>query len=94
MRDTVSTDDNRRIRDMMQEAGLRPTRQRMDLGELLFGGPDRHLTAEMLHEEAQAKNVAVSLATVYNNLHQFTEGGLLRAVAVCRPQTFFVTTTG
>ena len=94
MRDTVSTDDNRRIRDMMQEAGLRPTRQRMDLGELLFGGPDRHLTAEMLHEEAQAKNVAVSLATVYNTLHQFTEVGLLREVAVCGSKTYFDTNTG
>jgi len=94
MRDTVTTGDSQRIREIMQQAGLRPTRQRMDLGELLFSGPDRHLTAEMLHEEAQNNDVAVSLATVYNTLHQFTEAGLLREVAVCGSKTDFDTDMG
>src|SRR5262245_55300105 len=70
------------VKSMLREVGLRPTRQRMALGWILFGKGDRHLTAEMLYEEATKAKVPVSLATVYNTLHQFTEVGLLRQVAV------------
>ena len=66
------------LRDRLRRAGLRPTRQRLSLGWLLFGRGDRHLTAEMLYDEAMRAKVPVSLATVYNTLHQFTEAGLLR----------------
>jgi Fur family iron response transcriptional regulator len=73
---------------------LRPTRQRVGLGWLLFAKGDRHLTAEMLFEEAAKARVPVSLATVYNTLHQFTEAGLLREVAVDGAKTYFDTNTG
>lgn len=79
----------RRVRD----AGLRPTRQRVALAELLFAKGDRHLSAEELHEEAQAAGVPVSLATVYNALHQFTEAGMLRILAVEGSRTYFDTNT-
>ena len=62
--------------------GLRPTRQRMSLAKLLFDSGDRHVTAEQLHQEACEARVRVSLATVYNALHQFTAAGLLREVVV------------
>jgi Fur family iron response transcriptional regulator len=74
-------------------AGLRPTRQRLALAELLLGGPNRHVSAEQLHEEAQAACVGVSLATVYNTLHQFHEAGLLREVAVDASRSYFDTDT-
>lgn len=77
----------------LRDAGLRPTRQRLALGRLLFEGGDRHLTAEVLHEEAQGAGVSVSLATVYNTLHQFTEAGLLREVVVDSARTYFDTNT-
>jgi Fur family iron response transcriptional regulator len=77
----------------LREAGLRPTRQRVALAHLLFAEGDRHVTAETLHEEAQARKVPVSLATVYNTLHQFTEAGLLREVAVEGAKTYFDTNT-
>ena len=80
---------DRRVR----EAGLRPTRQRIALASLLFAKGDRHLSAEELHEEAQAAGVPVSLATVYNALHQFTEAGLLRILAVEGSKTYFDTNT-
>ena len=72
---------------------LRPTRQRMALGWILFAKGDRHLTAEMLYEEATKAKVPVSLATVYNTLHQFTDVGLLRQVAVDGSKTYFDTNT-
>ncbi len=72
-------------------AGLRPTRQRLALAKLLFESGDRHVTAEMLHTEALNANVRVSLATVYNTLHQFTAVGLLREIAVDATRSYFDT---
>ena len=79
------------VNEMLQAAGLRPTRQRMALGWILFARGDRHITAEMLYEEANKAKVPVSLATVYNTLHQFTDVGLLRQVAVDGSKTYFDT---
>jgi Fur family iron response transcriptional regulator len=79
------------VRTMLRKVGLRPTRQRLALGWLLFLKGDRHITAEMLHDEAVKARVPVSLATVYNTLHQFTELGLLREFAVDGSRTYFDT---
>ena len=81
------------VKSILREVGLRPTQQRMALGWILFAKGDRHLTAEMLYEEATKAKVLVSLATVYNTLHQFTEVGLLRQVAVDGSKTYFDTNT-
>jgi Fur family iron response transcriptional regulator len=78
---------------MLRGAGLRPTRQRVSLARLLFAGGDRHVTAEVLHEEAVRSGQRVSLATVYNTLHQFKRAGLLREVAVCGQCAYFDTNT-
>ncbi|MFC3163498.1 iron response transcriptional regulator IrrA [Ciceribacter thiooxidans] len=75
----------------LRRSGLRPTRQRIALASLLFAKGDRHLTVEELHEEALAADVPVSLATVYNTLHQFTEAGLIRVLAVESAKTYFDT---
>lgn len=85
--------EQRKVQDMLRDAGLRPTRQRVALAELLYSRGNRHVSAELLHEEAEAADVAVSLATVYNTLHQFTEAGLLREVAVEGTKTYFDTNT-
>jgi Fur family iron response transcriptional regulator len=79
--------------DRLREVGLRPTRQRLALARLLFEGGDRHLTAEDLHREATAAKVRLSLATVYNTLHQFTAAGLLREVVVEPGRSYFDTNT-
>jgi len=75
----------------LRNAGLRPTRQRLALARLLFDGGDRHVTAEQLHVEATAADIPVSLATVYNTLHQFTGVGLLREVVVEPGRSYFDT---
>lgn len=72
----------RRLRERLGHAGLRPTRQRMALGLLVFGQGARHFSALTLFEEAQSLRIPMSLATVYNCLHSFTQVGLLNAVAV------------
>ena len=81
----------KKVLERLRSAGLRPTRQRKDLAKLLFEGPDRHVTAEILHAEAQAASIRVSLATVYNTLHQFTTAGLLREIIVDSQRSYFDT---
>ena len=77
----------------LRAAGLRPTRQRLALAQLLLDGGERHVTAEQLHGEALAAGLPVSLATVYNALHQFTEAGLLREAVVEPGRSYFDTNT-
>ena len=79
------------IADRLRDAGLRPTRQRISLGHLLFSRGDRHVSAEVLHEEAQGAGMPVSLATVYNTLNQFSEAGLLRELSLDTNKTYFDT---
>jgi Fur family transcriptional regulator, iron response regulator len=78
---------------LLRDVGVRPTRQRLALARLLFGQADRHVTAEQLHEETRAARVSVSLATIYNTLHQFTAAGLLREVVVDPGRSYFDTNT-
>jgi len=80
--------------ERLRAAGLRPTRQRVELAAHLFSDMDRHVTAESLHEEVSAAGIKVSLATVYNTLHQFTDAGLLRQVVVDATRGYFDTNVG
>ena len=81
------------VLDLLRAVGLRPTRQRLALAKLLFEGENRHVTAEVLHAEAFRANIRVSLATVYNTLHQFTAVGLLREIIVDASRSYFDTNT-
>lgn len=88
---TAQTVSEAELTERLRGAGLRPTRQRLALGQLLFGGGDRHVSAELLHAEAQAAGEQVSLATVYNTLHQFRSAGLLRELAIDGARAYFDT---
>lgn len=79
--------------EKLRDAGLRPTRQRIALCQLLFGAGNRHVTAELLHAEASAAGQAISLATVYNALRQFEQAGLLRELAIDGVRSYFDTNT-
>ncbi len=81
------------VLEQLRSVNLRPTRQRLALAKLLFEKPDRHITAEALHKEAASEGARVSLATVYNTLHQFTETGLLREIVVGTGCSYFDTNT-
>ncbi|SDW74854.1 Fur family transcriptional regulator, iron response regulator [Ruegeria halocynthiae] len=76
------------------DAGLRPTRQRVALAELLVGdGLHRHVTAESLFDSAKTNGDAVSLATVYNTLRAFCEAGVLQEITVDGSKSYFDTNT-
>jgi Fur family transcriptional regulator, iron response regulator len=77
--------------ERLRSAGLRVTRPRLALLRLLSDAGHRHITVENLHEEAIAAAIPVSLATVYNILHQFTAAGLLRKVLIAPGRLYFDT---
>jgi Fur family transcriptional regulator, iron response regulator len=79
------------IKEQLLAAGISPTRQRLALADLLFRGPDRHLSAEQLFAEARGADCDVSFATIYNTLKTFCEAGLLREVFVDAERTYFDT---
>jgi Fur family iron response transcriptional regulator len=80
-----------RYKAMLRRVRLRPTNQRMALANILFSQGNRHITAEMLYEEAIQAKIPLSLATVYNVLRQFCEAGLLRQIGVDGSKSFFDT---
>ena len=83
-----------RVQRQLKGAGLRPTRQRLLLASLLFGGhAHRHVTAEQLHGEAERLGITISLATVYNTLNQFIQAGLIRSIAMDAAKGYFDTNT-
>ena len=82
------------VLERLRSAGLRPTRQRLALAKLLFARGHRHVSAEQLFNEAKSSRVDVSLATVYNALHDFTAKGLLREISIDSSSSYFDTNTG
>jgi Fur family iron response transcriptional regulator len=91
---TNGTATDREIFVKLEAAGLRFTRPRLLLAGLLFGGPDRHISAEDLFREARRAGSTMSLATVYNTLNQFTGAGILREIAVEGHKSYFDTRVG
>ena len=80
--------------ETLREAGLRPTRQRVQIAELLFAKGDRHLTAETLFAEARENRYPPSLATIYNALRDFAAHGLVREIALYGARTWYDTKIG
>ncbi|MGE4351097.1 MAG: iron response transcriptional regulator IrrA [Bdellovibrionales bacterium] len=82
-----------RLPVLLSEQGIRPTRQRLALASVLFDGVHKHVTADQIVAALRKRKARVSLATVYNNLHQFTKAGLLREIAVDQTCSYFDTNT-
>ncbi|MCF1708629.1 transcriptional repressor [Tabrizicola sp. J26] len=81
-----------RSANWLMRGGLRPTRQRMALAQLLVGdGEDRHVTAEGLYAASLEAGERVSLATVYNTLRAFCDAGLMQEVTVDGHRSYFDT---
>ncbi|WP_103258797.1 iron response transcriptional regulator IrrA [Tabrizicola aquatica] len=94
MTQTTDPQTTQRSTSWLASAGLRPTRQRLALAELLVGdGENRHVTAESLHAASRASGETVSLATVYNTLRAFCDAGLMNEVVVDGSKSYFDTRT-
>jgi len=76
----------------VSRAGLRPTKQRIKLAQILIGdGENKHITAEGLFDLVKKSDVSVSLATVYNTLKAFCDVGLINEVMVDGGKSYFDT---
>lgn len=90
--DRVATDAS--IHYKLVAAGVRPTRQRVDIARAIFACGDRHFTAEMLYHETRTIRFAPTLGTVYNTLNEFARCGLLREIAIYDAKLWYDTKTG
>ena len=93
-RDTEDQAIDGAIRRRLETAGVRPTRQRVDLGRAIFGAGNRHFTAEMLYQETRSIRFAPTLGTIYNTLNEFARCGLLREIAIYDAKLWYDTKTG
>ena len=80
-----------KILELLRKSSLRPTKQRLMVGQLLFNGVDKHVTAESLYRELKESDQKISLATVYNTLHDFYKKNLLKKVSIDSEKDYFDT---
>jgi Fur family iron response transcriptional regulator len=81
--------------EKLRELGLRPTRQRVKMCEVLFNREHTfHFTindlVKMISEELNEK---ISLATVYNTVHAFEKKGYLKEISINSDKSYFDTNT-
>ena len=79
----------------LRESGLRPTRQRLKICEVLFS-PDKtfHFTVNDLTKIIEEKlSEKISLATVYNTVHAFKKKGYLKEISINSDKSYFDTNT-
>ena len=79
--------------EKLRESGLRPTRQRLKICEVLFL-PEKtfHFTINDLTKIIEDKlSKKISLATVYNTIHAFKKKGYLKEVSINADKSYFDT---
>ena len=81
--------------DKVREARLRPTKQRVKICELLFNREKTfHFTInDLVKKISEDLNEKISLATVYNTVHDFVKKGYLKEIAINSDKSYFDTNT-
>jgi len=82
-----------KTKEILRANNLRPTKQRVLIGNFLFDGVDKHVTAESLFKKLSNEQRGVSLATVYNTLHEFCKKELLNKITIDTDKVYFDTNT-
>ena len=79
----------------LRKSGLRPTRQRLKICEVLFNRETTfHFTINDLTKIISEKfNEKISLATVYNTIHAFKNKGYLKEISINSDKSYFDTNT-
>ena len=81
--------------DKLRNSGLRPTKQRLKICEVLFNTEKTfHFTINDLSKIISEKlNEKISLATVYNTVHAFKKKGYLKEISINSDKSYFDTNT-
>ena len=85
--------NNRNFEKKLRSVGLRPTRQRLDICEVLFDRKDTfHFTIDDLRKILKTKlNTKMSIATIYNTINSFKNKGYIKEISVNSEKTYFDT---
>ncbi len=86
---------NAEFTDKLRSSGLRPTKQRLKICEVLFNRDDTfHFTINDLAKRiSEELNEKISLATVYNTIHAFKNKGYLKEISINGDKSYFDTNT-
>lgn len=76
---------------LLANKGIRPTKIRKAIAELLFDGQDKHVTVDDVIALARTARIKTSIASVYNTLNHFASAGLLRRITIEQGKAFFDT---
>ena len=81
--------------EKLRELGLRPTKQRVKICEVLFNREKTfHFTInDLVKMISQEMNEKISLATVYNTVHAFEKKGYLKQISINSDKSYFDTNT-
>ena len=82
--------------EKLRETGLRPTKQRVKICEVLFNRDKTfHFTVENLDKAINKKNAEdkIALATIYNTVHAFKKAGHLKEILIKEGKNYFDTNT-
>ena len=79
--------------EKLRNSGLRPTKQRLQICEVLFNSEKTfHFTINELNQKIKKQiNYKISLATIYNTVHAFEKKGYLKQIPINSNQTYFDT---
>ena len=81
------------INQKLRSSGLRPTRQRVKISEILFKNKETfHFTVEYLEEKINKKfKEKISLATIYNTVHAFQKKGYIKKIPLEANKSYYDT---
>ena len=87
--------NNSQYTDKLRNSGLRPTKQRIKICEVLFNTDKTfHFTInELVKKISKSTNHKISLATVYNTVHAFKKKGYVKEIPINSDQSYFDTNT-
>lgn len=91
LNDAVMVGGTSIARELLADTGMRVTRQRAALTNLLFGKDGRHVSAEGLYAELVRAGAPGSISSVYRALKDFSDAGLLRRVPIYGSTAYFDT---
>jgi len=77
----------KRLKDILEEKGIKPTFQRLKIFEHISSNKDNHPTVEMIYEKLLKDIPTISMTTVYNTLNIFLEKRLVSSITITGTET-------
>ena len=79
------------IKEILRSKSIKLTKQRLLIASYLFDGYNKHVTAEDLFKKLNKSKSKISLATIYNTLHEFHKSKLINKLTMDSEKIYFDT---